>query len=492
METSSAVPSGIGPLDDRLGGLRSGGLYLLSAPPAPPRTAAVLQCVAAGLRDGGSAALVTRARPDRVFRLAEGWGLELRGPWEEERLRLLGFRGEHEARMRRAGSPSDVFEELAGLLEPVPDVLAFDPGSPLWEGRFDGVAASAFVDFVEGTGATALATTSAEPDQGLSSALELVSQAAAGVFRLEDAGRGLVRLRVHKLEPSGVVPDEVTLELASDAGLVAPTGTPGRRSSDRRGADPRAALVLHLDARLPDELEAWLRRRYDVTEVDAALGLVSALQEEASRGLALVHAERSRLEEARRACRVARRVRPSLALVALSSDRLRASDRASLLRAGADECLSAPLNVEEFASRLELAAARGGGGAAAEEREDVGDGADGADADGAMDEEAFRDEVRRRLESDDPGVFTVIRFRCPTPGSLLEEMRGRIRAEAGDFLGRVDGGCAVYLASTHPAEAEGFAARVREAGREAGDGGELELEVLGGVRDAARLRELTG
>lgn len=519
--TAARVATGIDELDRRVDGLRPGGLYVLSSPPGHARRAAVLQFAAAGLADGGRVALVTRSKPDRLLGEAEDYGLSLHAAWEEGRLTLLGFRGEYEMRLRRAGSPEEVFRELASLMEPVPPRLVFDPGSPLWEGRGDGATAHAFVDFLEETGATCLATTTTALDGGLSAATELVTQAATGLFELDEGGEGLVRLRILKLEPGGRAREEVTLSLVAGEGLTGVGEAPARRHTDVAAVGQRRALLLPLEAPLPEELASWLRARYEVDDVGAPLDLVARLQEDRSYGLVLMHLDRERLSMGLRACRVCRRLRPELSVIVLSGDAIRARDRAKLLRAGADECLTGRVNVEELASRLELVRTRGrphpGPTDGAEDREDGrGEGReaeDGGEADAGgeaedrggtgaaeaaaerpdpLDADAFRTEVRRLLEADGSRVFTVLRFRCgERADELLEHLTRIVRAEAGDRVAPLDGECAVLLPDTRPVEAQAFLERARE--ELSGALGESpEAEVLGGVRDGPRLQALLG
>lgn len=482
------VRTGIEELDRRLDGLPEGGLYLLSATPGNARAAAVLQFAAAGLANGGRLGLVTRARPDRLFREAEDYGLSLEELWREGRLVLLGLRGEYEMRLRRAGSPEAVFRELASLMEPMPKRVVFDPGTPLWEGRGDGATASAFVDFLEESGATALATTTADLNGGLTAATELVARAAEGVFQLETTAGDLVRLRVLKLGSGERGGTDVTLELVPGRGLVAVGEEPGRRSGSRMPTGRRRALVLTLGGELPGDLEAWLEDRYDVEQVAEPMGLVSRLQEDESCGTVLLLMDRKHVTQARRACRVSRRVRPDVAVVLMSGDSLRARDRADLLEDGADELISGRVNVQEFSARL--ARARAGAGrrpAPAGEPADRG----GPDGPTVLGTEAFRDRLRRRLEADPLQIFSVVLFRSGDPVATLETLAEVVRGGEGDVVGPVSGRSAVLLSDTRTGEAEDFAARAASA--LARDGAAPpDVEVLGSLRDTSKLRSLIG
>ncbi len=494
--SSRSLSTGVEPLDERTAGLEAGGLHLLTAAPVPARTAAVAQFLQAGLDEGERVALVTRARPDRIFDAARRFGCDLEGAWLDGRLRLLGFRGDYEVRLRRAASPEEVYLELASLLGPSPTRIAFDPGTALWEGRGEGSAASAFVDFVDGTSATVLATTTRELSGELPLSSELVSQAAAGVFELREEGSGLLRLSIRSLGGGRPAQPDVTLSLKEGEGLVAPDGRPARRSSDPAAADSEELLRLQLDAPLAEELESWLRESYPVTRAGDPLDLVSRLQTDEPYGLVLISLGRDRLEEGLEACRVCRRLRPGVPVVVVSDEPFRASDRAALLRAGADECMTGGLNVEELSSRLELARSRGGThpGAVeeAEPREAGTPAADGGPPE-PLDETDFRAALRERLSDEGSRVFTVVRIPADDPDRAAERLAGLVRSEVGDFAGVLAGRPAAWLSDTVPSEAESFLRRIREAvGETAGGGASEEAEVLGSTRDADRLHELTG
>lgn len=480
------VRTGIPALDRSLDGLPAGGLHLLSATPGNARGAAVVQFAAAGLADGERVGLVTRSRPDRLFREAGEYGRSLEEPWREDRLALVGLRGEYEMRMRRAGSPADVFRELASLLEPMPDRLVLDPGTPLWEGRGDGATAEAFVDFVEESGATVLATTTARLEGGLSAATELVVRAARSVFQLERAPNDLVRLGVLKQASGTRGREDLTLELVPGRGLATVGEGTGGRGGGRLPTGPRGLLLLSLGSELPEELEVWLGHRYEVRAVGEPIELVARLQADGDWGAVLIQTDREHVEEARRACRVSRRVRPGVAVVVLSGDALRARDRAALLEDGADECISGRVNVQEFSARLDRA--RGGGGRRPPPGDEPVERAAGT-GEPTLDAEAFRERVRGLLEAEPFRLFSVVLFRSGDPSEALEVLAGTVRGEEGDVVGPVDGVSAVLLPETRVTEAEDFAERAGRALAGSG-GGPPDVEILGSQRDGAELRAL--
>lgn len=499
-----AEPTGIGPVDERTGGLSARGLFLLSCPPVPARTAAVLQFLEAGLDAGEQVALVTRSRPDRIFEAADRFGCRLEPAWRDGRLTLVGYQGDYEARLRRAASPEAVFAELRSLLDPVPARVAFDPGTALWEGRGDGSAASALVDFVDAAGVVALATTTGDLSGELPLATELVSQAASGIFELGEGTGGVFRLSIRKFEEGRPEQPDVTLALRDGEGLGAPGETPARRSSDRPAEGRGELLWLALEDGLSEEVESWIRAEYRVTDAEEPLELVSRLQTDEPYGIVLVSLTREHLTQGLRACGVCCRLRPGLPVVVVSGEPLRASDRADLLRAGADECMTGGLNVDELGSRLELAGSRSGarpeppgpaaanGGPGGEPLNGGNIRGDGPAPEDPLDDRAFRRELRKRMSTSGSGVFSIVRFSAQDPRRLAATLHDLVRTDEGDFAGVLDGTAAVWLSGTVPAEADGFVRRVRESVREAAGVGWVAPEVLGSVRDTERLRELAG
>ena len=64
--TDVAVPSGIGPVDERTGGLQQGGSYLIVGTPGPAKMVAALQFLHAGIARGEPVLLLTNADDEGV------------------------------------------------------------------------------------------------------------------------------------------------------------------------------------------------------------------------------------------------------------------------------------------------------------------------------------------------------------------------------------------------------------------------------------------
>ena len=196
------ISSGVGPFDDRVGGLRAGGLYLLAGPPGAGKLTFLLQFLAAGLEADEKLAFLGGLSPEELFERARHWGLDgLERAWRQGRLNLLGYRGEYPRRILDAAEPEEAFAELSETLGGPVSRLAVDPGTLLWETRAGTALASSFVSWQEGSGATVIATAVTELNDSLPRSTDWVLHRAAGVFHLGRTPHGLRELAVYRTRP---------------------------------------------------------------------------------------------------------------------------------------------------------------------------------------------------------------------------------------------------------------------------------------------------
>lgn len=485
--------TGIEPLDGRLGGLTPGGAYVIAGVPGSGRLLAVLQFLAAGLSAGARVALIGATAPERVMEHGRHWGLELEQPWKDGRLRLLSFKPDFERRLLSAAEPGEVFAELGQLLGAGEGLerLGIHPGAPLWETRSGTSLASQFVRWAESLGSTTWATVASDLEDTLSPATDWVLQAASGLFYLERLPTGLHQLWIRRLSPPTMESGPITLEAAPGRGLVAPTGQLDRRRTDPAAGSEGRLAILCLAPAFPPELAAWAGVRHrEVVELEAPLELVERLQGGEAFELILVYPDRGRIEEAVQACRVLRGLSPAPILVA-TEDRVRSTDRVRALEAGAADVLSAPLSVAELASRAERAREAAATGAPARRLSPPG----GA-AEGVLDGPSFAVAVRQRLARPEWSVFILVRFRAApeVAGRVQEVLLSQVRGEAGDLVGRLEGGLGVVLQGAQEDQAAGFLGRVRralgEGGGVEGGGGAVGADTWSGLRDRERIEAL--
>lgn len=478
--------TGIQPLDERLGGLRPGGLYVVAGVPGSGRLLALLQVLAAGLEEGERVALLSAAGPDRVLEEAAHWGIDLRKSWQKDELRLLSFKPEFERRLLSAADPGEVFEELSGFLEGGVARLAVHPGTPLWETRSGTSAASHFVRWAESADATCWVTLASDLEDTLSAATEWVLESAAGVFHLERLPGGLHELRIRHLSPPAGFEGPITLSSAQGRGLGPPAGPPARRRTDvTAGSETKLALV-RLGAELPGDVAAWLDASFEVVEEAEPLGVVERLQDGEGLGLILLFAARGRMGDAARACRVIRGLTPTPILVA-TDDRVRSTDRVRALEAGASDVVDAPLAVPELASRFRRA--RSSASPDAVPRSEAGA---PAGSDEMFSPDRLAELVRDRLGRPEWRAFALLRIRGRgvSEDRLVEALLAQTRTEEGDAVGRLGGRFAVLLSGARSDQARAFAERVRRS--LADRGAEIEVETLSGLADRERIEAALG
>jgi CheY-like chemotaxis protein len=477
------LATGIGPLDDRIAGLRRGGTYLLSGGADTAKLAFLLQFLDAGLRDGERVALLCGAAPEDVLEQAEYFGLSMASHWNGGGCVLLGFKGDYPRRVLHAPDPTEAFKELDRLIGGPVDRIGVDPGSFLWSTRAGTAMAQGFAEWADRTGATVVASVAAGLDDRPDPSTEWVLQRAAGVLHFARLSSGLHELDVRRLTPPVDLPGPISLELAASRGLVAPSGRIERRSSDRSADTDGPVLLLELGATVPADLESWLARDREVERLDDAMALLRRLQA-GSAGLVCLYGERNRTDDAVEVIRTARPL-TSAPLLLLSDHDLRSGDRAAALDAGADDVLSDGIDLKELDARIR----RARDSARRQPAEEADDGP--VPVDGLLDPAEFHRLLAERLASDD-ALFSLLRFDhqgVPDLGSVLVHS---VRAESGDLVAPLGGGFGVLLHDARTQQAEAFLHRVQATLRQRGRSATVEAEILSSQDQAERIRTLMG
>ncbi|MFW6084151.1 MAG: RAD55 family ATPase [Gemmatimonadota bacterium] len=477
------LATGIGPLDDRIAGLRRGAAYLLTGGADTAKLAFILQFLAEGLRDGERAALICAAAPEDILEQADYLGIDLTKHWHDGTCLLLGFKGDYPRRIVHAPDPANAFDELERLVSPPVDRIGIDPGSFLWSTRAGTSMAQGFADWAERSGATVVASVAAGLEDRPDPSTEWVLQRASGVFHFARLSSGLHEVDVRRFTPPLDVPGPITLELVADRGLVGPTGRIERRSSDRRGSREDPLLLVELGGEAPEDLVSWLEREQAVERVDDGMALLRRLQAGPA-GLVCLYVERSRTDEAVELLRTGRPV-TTAPLILLSDHELRSSDRAAALDAGADDVLSGGVDLKELDARIRRARASARPDATPEPTPGP------IPVDGLMPAEEFRQLLRDRLESSD-GVFSLLRFEAPATDDFDRVLIDSVRAESGDLVAALDGGFGILLQDARTRQAEAFLSRVQAELRRQGHAATLEAEILFSTDEGDRIRRLAG
>jgi CheY-like chemotaxis protein len=475
---STLIPSGVQRLDERLGGLDPGGVYLVAGTPGPAKLVTALQFLHAGVARGETVVLLTSAEGPGILDVARAWGLNLDPAWEEGRFRLLGFKDDFELRVLRSAEPQDVLEELDGLISDDTARIAVDPGAMFLQGGAKTLLGKSFLDWGRRHPATFLATLSVDSPESLPSSAEWLVHATHGVFQIDRRPDGLYQLRINRALIGSVGEgDPITLQLTPGRGLVDPERFPTRRRADRPAGEAERLLLVSLAGALAADFETWAKESFKTHIVKEPLEAVTLLQDGASFGGVLVHAPRTRIREAVHACRALRPL-TAAAVVFTSDDSLRSTDRVSLLEAGADDCLTGVVDFRELEARLSQAVSAGGkpppalGTARRVHLLPLG---------GAVTGEVFRREISERCKDGRFSVFTLVRL--VSDGIAAEDLEAtlaqEVRADEGDLFTPVDGGSLILLQGARRKPAQSFVARfLSELEGKTGLTGGVEFDLL--------------
>jgi len=480
------IQTGIKPFDERTGGLRADGVYVLAGAPGSGKLAVLLQYLQTGLAAGEQVAFLTSIAPEQLFEQAQHLGHDFQGPWREGRLRLLGFGTEFDQLLLTAADPAEVFAELSALVGQDVARIAVDPGKPLWDTRAGTTLSNRFLAWAQSLKATLVVTVASDLVDTQSPATEWVLQGATGVFKVERLPNGLRQLWVRRISPPIDEQGPVTLELVPGEGFRAPAGRFDRRRTDTPIGSERRLLLLKLAQTVPDELVGWARRQYDAIEVDDPLRVVSRMQEGEEFGLVLVYLDKGHSGQAAEACRV---LRPLTAapIVLATDDRVRATDRTLALDAGANDFLSDNFNLVELSSRIDRAWRTSVGMPSVRRADQQA----ALVPQGVVEAEEFARQVEQRLADLRAVPFALILVHCGDPrgAQLGDLLAGHVR-DAGDFVGEVPGGFAVVLQGARPRQAEGYMGRVRQTLAALPDGPpEIDVTVFSSATDAQAIRD---
>lgn len=474
------IPSGIAPLDDRLGGLVPRRTYVLTGAPGTGKTVACLQFLGAALDAGEPAVLLTTDDPTDIVAQGQYLGIDLDRQLADERLVLLRFQLDFTRRFARAPVPEIAFEELRQLIgERAPARVVIDSVAPFLEASAaSGAGIQALMAFLDSLGATSLVTYPADLAGLYDRRLEPLVQRAAAIvhFSCERDRGNRIELRKVRYAVSSTAP--IAFVVKPGVGIAGVDESQRRRANDVSVEDARKILVVDTARSLPDDLIAGLRTRYDVTVRST---VASAFAELASGvGAVLLEVRRDSVNDALTLVRELRRAGSSAPVIFVSQFTLRADDRARALRAGADEFVTGDLHPSEFIARLEASIVRGHAPRPLSDVEVplvVQPSADGRTYE-LLDAHAFRNAVTAHMAGDQVPFFTIVSLRPTVGGTALQlgelAMR-RLRLESGDLAGYVDNGIAIYLHSARRKDVHPFTERVREEWRRAGNG---ELEVV--------------
>ena len=498
-ETSTTIPSGIAPLDERVGGLERGGNYLVVGAPGPEKMVAALQFVHAGVQRGERSLLVTNSDADSILGVAEAWGFAMRDAWRDGSLQIVGFKDDFELRAIRSIAPEEVVEELDSIVAPDLDRIAVDPGSMLLAGGAKTLLGSTYLSWARRHRATSVTTFSVDGGAvSLPSSADWLVHATTGRLLLERREDDLYQVTVSRAIPKpGEREETVTLEMRPGEGLVEPEHFRTRRGSDRGGIDEGRLLLVSLDRSHASDLEAWATRSFETDVVSEPFEAVAKVQSEVKYGAVLIHASRANVRNAIQAC-MAIRPLTRAAIVFASDDAVRATDRIQILEAGADDSLSGGLDFRELGLRIRQSIASGAKPVLVDtdgDRKSPSAVMPGESRGGRVSRPVFIEEVTQRAATPELSFFCVLDVRCEGlgPEKLEALVAEQVRTDEGDLVSADSGRCAVLLQGAREQQLDGFLGRLKSKLRELAHGdGDVEIDVLSHPAESDRIMALLG
>lgn len=490
--TVGLVPTGIGPLDERSGGLQAGGSYLIVGAPGPAKMVAALQFLHAGIQRGEKCLLLSNADLEGMLGVARGWGFDFERPWEQGMLQLLGFKDDFELRAIRSVEPDEVLEELDAMVGHDIARVAVDPGSMFLAGGAKSVLGAAFLKWARTHPATVCSTFSVDgAATSLPSSADWLVHATTGRLIVQWRSEELYQVTLARAVPgAGDREETISVQLKPGSGLVTPESWPARRGRDRPGIDDNRLLLISLGGTHAADMETWARESFKADVVSEPFDAVARVQSDPSYGGVLVYASRARIREAVNACRALRPLTRA-AIVFASDDAVRSTDRIHVMEAGADDCLSGGIDFRELDLRIRQAIATGSKPVPPTGREK---GSNGKAEGGRVPRDRFKHEISRRAA--DP----VLKFFCVldvASGSLATAdverlLVEQVRGDEGDLVSADTDRCAVLLQGAREGQLAPFLDRLRGRLRERanGHGGEPSVAVLSHPADADRIRAL--
>lgn len=490
-------PSGVRPLDYRLGGILPNRPYVISGNPGTGKSVSCLEFVQQGLEGGETVVLLTHDDPADVMASAAFLGIDIERPLREERLILLRFQLDFVRRLGRATTADAVFVELKRHLAPFkPTRIAIDSIVPFLDGgAASNMAIYGLIQFLDEMQVTSLLTFPGDMAGLYDRRLEPLMQRSAGVFHLSSDSERNHQLEVRKIrfEAASMLP--VTFRILSGAGMVVITDADAAHvSSLPADVQQRLALVNMADP-LPNELLTGLRSHF---EVDVRTGMVSAFSDMVRDGVGalLLNVRRDVIESALQLIRDLRQKNNTVPVVLITPYVLRSADRTRALRAGADDFLSSSLAPSELVARLQNIVKRGHWHDLMSMSPEPGmvmqPTADGSTYE-PMTGDALTKSVRGYLERDQLPFFTLFLIR-PEKGDLTGLAKlalNIVRVESGDLVGVHGKRVIAYLDSARPKDLASLKIRMREHALRLGFG-DLEIDALGFPTNEDAVRELLG
>lgn len=354
------ISSGVNPIDAQLGGFIAGRIHVFVGVPGTGKTSATLHFLDASLRDGESAALLTRDRGADLISHAAHLGIDLEPSLRSGRLIALRYRPNFTSLLNSGASVGHVLDELrtAWGAPPVQRIVINSCSPFLGDGAPSDARMLALTEFLEASGATSVVTLPGELTTAtLDRRLEPLLDRAASVLRFSREPAGHYRVDVVKVRQSFSSSHPMRFTITAPNGIAALAGPATLANPQPSDARSRRLAVLTLGG-----TAAGILAELGVDgNAAAAISLADAARPAALAGVGalLVDAGRQQLGQLPAQLRELGRAPLLPPLVVVAGFDLAATDRAEILAAGADELLTIEMAPEERRARLSAAILRG-------------------------------------------------------------------------------------------------------------------------------------
>jgi KaiC/GvpD/RAD55 family RecA-like ATPase/DNA-binding NarL/FixJ family response regulator len=488
-------PTGIKPIDQRLGGALPKRPFVISGNPGTGKSIACLEFLRLGLEKGETVLLITHDEPADVLASAAFLGLDIDRPIREGRLILLRFRPDFARHLCGAVSANGVFDELEQEVSRyVPTRIAIDSIVPFLDGGpASAEAIQSLIEYLDRTEATSLLTFPGDMVGLYDGRLEPVLHRASAVFHLTTDKERNQRLESRKGRYGEDTPPPVSFRILSGAGMVVldPPARPVNLSAD----DTRSGVVLvNLAQKMPNDLAAQLRRHFQLDvpadQVHSLTGLAADRP-----GALLLNVRRDVFEQSLHLLRDLRKTNVITPVVMVTPYVLRSADRTRALRAGADDFISTITAPTDAVARVRAIVGRG-------HRQDLmSPFADpvavlqptAGDNYLPMASEAMSKSIRCYLDRPVQPFFTlfVISSEKGDIAGFARLVLKIVRVESGDLVSVHGQKVIAYLDSARPKDLNSLRNRLRDHALRLGFG-DIDIEALGFPANEDAVRALMG
>jgi len=265
-ERTTIIPSGIGPIDQQLGGVMPGRTYVLSGAPGTGKSVACLQFLAAALESGERAAILTQDDPQDLLSQGEFLSLDLAGAIASERLYLLRFQLDFNRRFSRASSPDEAFAELRSLLgTEAPSRLVIDSVVPFIDGGGSSASSAiAMLQLLDELGSTSLVTYPGDLAAAYDRRLDPLTQRAAAIFHLSADRQRHRQIEIRKVRYRVASASPIPYRIEAGAGFATITEELRWQQQEHRQSGESQRVVLEMPSGATLEALRLLQSQYDV------------------------------------------------------------------------------------------------------------------------------------------------------------------------------------------------------------------------------------